>query len=331
MKTPRGIRSLFRSWRAWIGMAAMAPLAIGQSGDYSDSSATRFGIAGGAGTYGVVTRGCQGEVLSKYKRDFHDVAATVEHEFRGPLVLGVRGQQVFASGGDSTGSEVDRFLWNPHAGLEWKNFGIGAGYVTPHAGRSRGGPVDFDIPPVSAHLRFGDPRRMDISFRLMEGEPYVSSGGALTARVRAHVSSVVDGWVGIGGVEPFDGGGVIAGADIRLAPRLRMNVGGRLGNSVGIDENAIHAGLSYTWTHRRYDFRSETPPADTGSATLTLTLEGGDTLSAVSVEPWSMGYVRLHLANGRVSFVETAKIRKIVGPGEADLTDKVLKERRRVP
>jgi len=29
--------------------------------------------------------------------------------------------------------------------------------------------------------------------------------------------------------------------------------------------------------------------------------------------------------------VETAKIRKIVGPGEADLTDKVLKERRRVP
>ena len=326
MKSPRARRSLFRSWRAWIGMVAMAPLAIGQSGDYSDSSATRFGIAAGAGTYGVVTRGCQGEVLSKYKRDFHDAAATLEHEFRGPLVLGVRGQLVGVAG-----SDVDQFLWNPHAGLEWKRFGIGAGYVTPHVEGSRGDPVDFDIPPVSAHLRFGNLHRTNLSLRLMEGAPYSSSGGVFEARFGMAISPAVHGWIGIGSPEPFDRSGLIAGTDIRLARGLRVNIGGRLGGSEGINESAVRAGLSYTWTHRRYDPRPETLPPDTGSATLMLTLEGGDTLSAVSIEPWSMGYVRVRLANGQVSFINTAKIRKIVGPGEADLTDKVLKERRRVP
>ena len=330
MKSPRVRGSLFRFWRAWIGMVAIAPLAVGQSGDYSDSSATRFGIAGGAGTYAVINRGCQGEILSKYKWDFHDAAAGVEHEFRGPLTLGVRGQ--YLSIRDRFGYGADQFLWNPHAGLEWRIFGMGAGFVTPSPKFADSSEQnDFEIPPVSAHLRFGDPRQMDVSFRLMEGEPYFSSGGALTARFRAHVSSVVDGWVGIGGAEPFDAGGVIAGADIRLAPGLHMNVGGRLGSSEGIDENAIHAGLSYTWTHRRYEFRSETPPPDTGSATLTLTLDGGETLSAVSVEPWSLGYVRVVLANGQVSFINSATIRRIVGPGEADLTDKALKKRRRIP
>jgi hypothetical protein len=312
-------------------MVAMAPLAIDQSGDYSDSSATRFGIAAGAGSYGVVTRGCQGEVLSKYKRDFHDVAATLEHEFRGPLVLGVRGQQVSAPGGDSAGSEVDQFLWNPHAGLEWRSFGIGAGYVTPHGERLPIGPLDFDIPPVSAHLRFGNPRRTDFSLRLMEGAPYASSGGVFEARFGMRVSSAVRGWIGLGSPEPFDGAGLIAGTDIRLARGLRVDVGGRLGGSEGINESAVRAGVSYTWTHRRYDPRSESLPPDTRSATLTLTLDGGDTLSAVSIEPWSMGYVRVVLANGQTSFLSTAKIRTVVGPGGADLTDKVLKERRRVP
>jgi hypothetical protein len=165
----------------------------------------------------------------------------------------------------------------------------------------------------------------------MEGAPYASSGGVFEAALGIGVSPAVRGWIGLGSPEPFDAGGVIAGADIRLAPGLQMNVGGRLGSSEGIDENAIHAGLSYTWTHRRYDLRSETPPPDTRSATLTLTLDDGDTLSAVSVEPWSMGYVRVVLANGQTSFLNTAKIRAVAGPGGADLTDKVLKERRRVP
>ncbi len=83
-----------RSWRTILGAAAIAPLAVGQAGDYSDSSSTRFTFGAGAGTYAVVSRGCQGEILSVYKRDFRDAALGVEHEFRGPVSVGVRTQTI---------------------------------------------------------------------------------------------------------------------------------------------------------------------------------------------------------------------------------------------
>lgn len=254
---PLRVGRLFQSWRGLIGVAAVAPLAVGPSGDFSDSSATRFAIAAGSGSYAVITRGCEGEVLSGYKRDFHDAAATVQHEFRGPLVLGVRAQQI-SGPPNVAGTGLEQVLWNPHVALEWRSFGIGGGWVTPNgANQEYSGLDQLDILPVSAHLRFGDLRRTYLSIQAMEDEPCYSSGGTFVVGIGARASSAVHLWFGVGGVTPYDGVGLLARTDIQVTPGLQASIGGRLGSSEGVSENAIRAGLSYTWTHRRYESRSE--------------------------------------------------------------------------
>ena len=244
-------RFRFRSWRSWIGMATLAPLAV-SSGEPRDSSATRFGFGAGAGDFAVVSRGCDNSVVSKYRRSFHDAGASVSHGFRGPLVVGVRGQRV-------TVEPSERTLWNPNVSLEWSGFGIGGGWVTPNGEFEI---ADVNIPPASGHVRIGNPRHLSVSFRLMEGEPFFSSGGAFDVRVSTQIGSRFRPWIGIGGAEPFDGAGVLLGAEARLAPGWDLGIGGRLGSSEGLNENSIRAGLSYTWTHRRYDFPTAAASTD---------------------------------------------------------------------
>lgn len=64
---------------------------------------------------------------------------------------------------------------------------------------------------------------------------------------------------------------------------------------------------------------------------LEITLEDGTTLAAASVEPWPNGFVRMVGADGRVSFVDRRKVRKISDSSGSDLTKRVLKEWHRVP
>ncbi len=311
-------------------MVAIAPLAVGQAGEYSDSSTTRFGMAAGTGDFAVVTRGCDNAVISKYHRSFRDASAGVEHEFRGPLVVGVRAQRV--SGEYLQRGKADQLLWNPHVALESRRVGVGVGWVTPSGELDRYGNANFDVPPVSAHLRFGDPNRLAVAFRLMEGDPAFSSGGALDVRVSTRIGSRFHPWIGAGGAEPFDAIGFFVGTEASVAPGLQLNVGGRLGGSEGIDENAIRVGLSYSWTHRRYGFQQQSPPPDSFLPTrLTLTLDGGKTLTAISVQPWSMDFVKVVLTNGQETFISAAKVQSIVDTSGTNLKKKVLIERRKVP
>ena len=233
-------------------MATLAPLAVSTA---PDSSATRVGFAFGAGNFADVARGCDNSVISARHHLFRDGGVSVSHEFRGPLVVGLRGQHVAI---DTTFGNGKTF-WNPNVALEWNGFGIGAGWVTPNG--------EFEIPyvnlpPASGHVRFGNPRRLAITFRLMEGEPYFSSGGAFDVRASTQIGSRIRPWIGVGGAEPFDKAGFLLGAEARLAPGWDVGVGGRLGRSEGLDENAIRVGFSYTWTHRRYDSVTPAAPAD---------------------------------------------------------------------
>jgi hypothetical protein len=288
-----------------------------------DSSATRFGFGAGAGDFAVVARGCDNSVISKYQRSFHDAGASVSHEFRGPLVVGVRGQRVT---GDSLGG---RTLWNPNVALEWSGFGIGGGWVTPSGEREI---ADVKgIPPASGHVRFGDPRHLALSFRLMEGEPFFSSGGAFDARLSTQIGSRIRPWIGIGAAEPFDKAGFLVGAEARVGPGWNLGIGGRLGQSEGLDENAIRARLSYTWTHRRYDFATAARPDSILPSRFTLTLDGGRTLTAASVEPWGLDYVRVVSVDGRKEFISTAKIQSIADKDGHDLKRRVVIEGRKIP
>lgn len=319
---PRLKRFRFRSWRGWIGVATLAPLAV-TTGEPQDSSATRFGFMAGSGNFAVVTRGCDNSVISKYHSSFRDAGGSVSHEFHGPLVVGVRGQRV---SGDYLG---ERTFWNPNVSLEWKGFGIGGGWVTPSG---NGEIFDVYIPPASGHLRFGNPRHFSLSFRVMEGEPYFSSGGAFDLRASTQIGSRIRPWIGVGGDEPFDKAGLLLGADARIAPGLNLSLGGRLGSSEGLDENAIRAGLSYTWTHRRYDFATAAAPPDSIlPSRFTLTLDGGRTLTAASVEPQGLDTVRIVSVDGREEYISAARIQSIADKDGTDLTKRVLVERRKIP
>jgi len=306
-------------------MAALAPLAVSTSGVPRDSTATRFGFAFGAGDFADVARGCDNSVISKHHRSLRDGGVSVSHEFRGPLVVGLRGQHVAI---DTTFGD-GRTIWNPNVALEWSGFGIGAGWVTPNG--------EFELPyinllPASAHVRFGNPRRLALSVRLMEGEPYFSSGGAVDARVNTQFGSRIRPWIGVGGDEPFDRAGVLLGVEARVAPGLDVGVGGRLGRSEGLDENAIRAGISYTWTHQRYDYYTPAAPPNTVlPSTLTLTLEGGKTVEAASIEPSGPDYVKVMTIYGQDEFIPTARIQSILDKDGNDLKKKVLIERKRVP
>jgi hypothetical protein len=303
-------------------VATLAPLAV-TTGEPRDSSATRFAFGAGAGNFAVVTRGCDNSVISKYHSSFRDAGGSVSHEFRGPLVVGVRGQRVT---GDYLG---ERTFWNPNVSLEWRGFGIGGGWVTPSG---NGEIFDVYIPPASGHLRFGNPRHLAISFRVMEGEPYFSSGGAFDVRATTQIGSRIRPWIGVGGDEPFDKAGLLVGAEARLAPGWNLSLGGRLGSSEGLDENAIRAGLSYTWTHRRYDFAPAPAPLDSIlPSRFTLTLDGGRTLSIASAEPGGLDYVKVVTVDGREEFFSTARIRSIVDKDGNDVKKRVVIERRKIP
>jgi len=303
-------------------MATLAPLAVSTSGVPHDSTATRFAFGAGAGDFAVVARGCDNSVISKYQRSFRDAGGSVSHEFRGPLVVGVRGQRVT---GDSLGGGT---LWNPNVSLEWTGFGIGGGWVTPSG---EGRIADVNIPPASGHVRFGDPRHLALSFHLMEGEPFFSSGGAFDARMSTQIGSRVRPWIGIGAAEPFDKAGLLIGAEARVAPGWNLGIGGRFGQSEGLDENAIRAGLSYTWTHRRYDFATAARSDSFPPGRFTLTLDGGRTLTAASVEPWGLDNVRVVSADGRKEFISAANIQSIVDKDGRDMKRRVVIERRKIP
>ena len=305
-------------------MATLAPLAVSTTGEPRDSSATRFGFGAGTGNFAVISRGCDNSVLSKYHRSFHDAGLSVSHEFRGPLVVGVRGQRVAV---DTTLAD-GKTLWNPNVALEWRGFGIGAGWVTPSG--------DFEIRdmtvfPASGHVRFGNPRRMAISVRVMEGEPYFSSGGSVNLMVNSQIGSRIRPWIGVGGDEPFDHAALLLGAEARVAPGLDVGIGGRLGRSEGLDENAIRAGISYTWTHQRYDFRSPAPADSVLPSRFTLTLDGGKTLEAASVEPSGTDYVKVVTIDGKADFIPSARIQAIVDKDGNDVKKTVLIDRKRVP
>ncbi len=318
-------KRFIRSWRGWIGVATLAPLAVSTSGVPRDSTSTRIGFAFGSGNFADVARGCDNSVISAHHRSFRDGGVSVSHEFRGPLVAGLQGQHVAI---DTTFGDGKTF-WNPNVALEWNGFGIGAGWVTPNGVSEL---PYVNLPPASGHVRIGNPRHLSISFRVMEGEPFFSSGGAFDVRASTQIGSRFRPWIGIGGAEPFDGAGLLVGAEARLAPGWDLGIGGRLGRSEGLDENSFRAGISYTWTHQRYDFVTAAAPADSIlPSRYTLTLDGGKTIEAASVEPSGLDFVKVVTVSGRTEFISAARIQSIVDKDGNDLKKRVLVERQKLP
>jgi hypothetical protein len=219
---------------------------------------TRVEVMGGAGQYGIVTRGCQGEILSVVHRQLRSGALVVEHETADGVVLGVRGGQVrtkaepqivdygYGSATTYPGWSLTNRYVNPFVAYESNVVGIGAGWLKAdedfEAGESNSIHPDF-----SAHLRFGDRTTTSFSVRWMEDVPLQSEGN-FSMLLSFHPSKRFELEPGLGVAGPYDG--ALFGLKGRFwvtpeaAAQIRAGIGGQ-------KQYHVLGGLSARWPAKR--------------------------------------------------------------------------------
>ena len=224
--------------------ALVLPVAV-ESPQPPGSSATSVSVAGGGGVLAVVTRGCNGQVLSADKLRFRDAAVAVEHRFSGPASVGVR------AGVTSLGSQnvTNRYV-NPYASFDWQWVGIGGGYIRSsdflYLGEETydGDRRDFG----SGHLRVGLDAGPYLLIRVAEGVPLYSDGGVSELGIGFSPHSRVRALMTLSGI-PYDGPGLGLHTEVEMRPSLHLDLGGHLGSSAGIEEYGLSVGLTYRAVH----------------------------------------------------------------------------------
>ena len=205
-----------------------------------DSSATSLMIAAGAGSYAYVTRGCEGQVLSRTQYRFRDAGFALNHRFDGPLEAGVR-VNALRQMPDYPKNTV---IVDPNVSVEGERAGFGVGLN--FGGRKSRYDYErvFEILPVSGHVRLGPRRTAYFSAHVFEDVPLISSGSPLRTCLGFRVEPVMDGWIGAGLPVPYDRIGLVAKADLHVTRFLDLNLSGRLGGSEGLSENAGAVGIT---------------------------------------------------------------------------------------
>lgn len=215
----------------------VGPLVVSTNDPARDGSETTLFVAGGGGSYGVITRGCDGPI-SKAKVEYADLGASIDHAFEGPARLGIRAGGFWPQDGPPSNAYI-----NPHAAFDWRLAGVGLGFVASR--RSFPFHEDDVEPRVSAHVRFGRLDRFYVSSSWFENVPAASGGGYFDIGLGTRARRNLDLWFGVSGAGPYDGGGVLVKSSWRVSPTFSLALQARLGSSEDIDENAISLGVGY--------------------------------------------------------------------------------------
>jgi hypothetical protein len=241
----------------YLSLIFLLPLVVGVETGKKDSSETNIKLAGGAGSYAYISRGCGGQVLEKHKIPFEDFGFSFDHKFKFPVRVGLRGGNIWEKGrhsldeGNSVSKRITNFYVNPDIALEWRYFGIGGGFFSAMKDLCWGsGYVGYEGRPStmrnspSGHLRLGSPT-LYFSIHMMESVPLYSGGGYLDLGLGGKAGRRVSYWLGLGTPGPFDTGGFLLKTNIKLKGNWHLDLAGRLGESEGISENAVSFGLNY--------------------------------------------------------------------------------------
>lgn len=256
VSSPKNLRRSIRGPRATIKFFSLGIILLALPLQYVpvDSSETNFSLSGGAGSYGVISRGCEGQVLEKHKINFSEFGGGIDHKFAGaPLRIGVRSAMVndrvlFDEYSTSvvpvTQSRRENiFTINPFLNLEGKTVAAGIGYFyADRAIAGTDGTSRFD-PRVSGYFRIGDRRKAYWSTSYLSTPAFYSQGYFQTGLGFGH-DPKIDFWLGMS-VAPYDKAGFLAKSAIRLNRQLHLNLSGRFGSSEGIFEHGVVVGLSY--------------------------------------------------------------------------------------
>jgi hypothetical protein len=191
-------------------------------------------LLGGGGSYSIVPRDCSGHAEPATDVSFGEAAGSVELAAQRWRV-GARAGWVRTEGG--------RDFWhvNPHGGLDWKYFGVGAGLFwssddIPNSDQD-------EATPFSASARLG-PRRANLRVGVMEAQPLVSGGGYLQMGVGCAFRERDAWFLGLS-VEPYDGAGLVAAMDLPVRDRASLLARLRLGSTEGRSEGGLALGLRW--------------------------------------------------------------------------------------
>ncbi len=195
---------------AWI---AALPVAIDLPASPDSAAArrgeTRLEAMAGRGQFSVITRGCEGQILSEIQEQVDGGGLALEHRFPQDWVVGVRGgtlrtsvRGVSGSAPAVSGGELTTRYVNPYAAYEGGFAGVGAGWLDANQPFPLPGESWFE-PRWSGHVRLGGPE-INVSARFMEDVPLqAGSYLSLEAGVRPHEN--VELGFGPGLLGPFDG------------------------------------------------------------------------------------------------------------------------------
>lgn len=239
-----------------VCLFVLLPLVIGVQTTNRDSSETSFSIAGGTGSYAFISRGCEGEVLNKEKVPFNDAGFSLEHKFKAPIKLGLRGGYISEdqlwydhSLPPPDNKHRTNFYLNPNFSFESEKLGIGAGpFFADKKLYSREGEDWGKIFP-SAHVRFGT-EKLYFSANLMENVPLYSGGGYFDLGVGTSVKSF-SMWAGANPEGPYDSWGAVLKTDFRFHKNWSLRLNGRLGMVEGTSESAVSIGMTYRLTRTK--------------------------------------------------------------------------------
>jgi hypothetical protein len=244
MSDTTGDSRMTRSALLCSALLIALPVGIEVPSTSRDTVNTRVSVAGGIGTYALIARGCEGEILQTHRATYRDAGLSLEQRVAGPLRVDVHGG-VIGTGGPEDGQD-NRFV-SPNLVLEWRRFELGAG---PLFARNEF-PVGLDDGSdfhVSWHLRIGDREVRYFTIAFLNDVPPYSAGGYLEVSLGFWPHAGVNATLGLS-AGPYDHLGALLGADIRLSREFKALVRARLGESQGIGENAISLGLSYSILH----------------------------------------------------------------------------------
>jgi hypothetical protein len=234
-----------RSLVLLAGLSGALPLSFEIPGPVDSTSSstafhTRVRVAGGAGTYSFIVRGCEGQVIDHVSSHFRDGSVSIEHRpGTSPIALGVRGGWIrdridtsatperFANVplGRTTGN---RYV-NPYLAFDPGPMGVGLGMVFHDrefitAGEHAREQADHPLNDFSGHLRIGALQKKYVELSWMESEPLYSGGGYLTLGLGGGTrDGRLSVFAGLGG-GPYEGIAPMARAGYSLTPWVRMHV-----------------------------------------------------------------------------------------------------------
>lgn len=239
---------------------AVLPLSVDAPRDSAGHrSQTRFEAAIGNGQYGIVSRGCNGEILDVVDRELRGGALAIEHETGDGLVVGVRGGEVREKQGPHTvrdpygGGSVTTPGWsftnryvNPHIAYETGPVGLGLGWLHSDHRFASGGEerLRYD---ASGHLRFGNRDSTTFAIRFMEDVPLQQMGN-LTFELAIRPKPWIELGPSLGLAGPFDGTVLGVRGRFWLTPEAALHVRACFG---GVEQFGLAGGVAARWPGRR--------------------------------------------------------------------------------